>query len=159
MPGTRLRARITPSGRWAFGPRPVPGTGFTLRSTSSGRSPFRTSGVALDALEAQDSGETVCGALQFCVDVASGACFAGELADPQDALRPVGLDVGAAEEPVAGEQREDVVAIDPLVLALVDLDQMLEPEQPHQQGPVPDQVVERREKDRRGRRPIERRIG
>ena len=38
--------------------------------------------------------------------------------------RAVGLEVGAAEEAVAREQRQHVVAVDPLVLALVDLDQV-----------------------------------
>ena len=81
--------------------------------------------------------------------------LAGELPDPQDAFGPVGLHVGSAEEPVAGEQRQDVVAVDPLVLALVHLDQMLEAEQPLEQRPVPDQVVERRQEHRRGGRPVE----
>ncbi len=76
----------------------------------------------------------------------------GEAADPQHALGAVGLQVGPAEEAVAGEQRQDVVAVHPLVLALVDLDHVPEAEQPLEQRPVPDEVVERADEHRRRRR-------
>jgi len=75
-----------------------------------------------------------------------------EAAHVQHALRAVGLEVGAAHDPVAGKQGQHVVAVDALVLALVDLDRVVEPEEPLQERPVPDQVVERAEEDgRRGR--------
>ena len=99
--------------------------------------------VALDALEAEDAGEAVGGPFELRVDVAANLRLAGELPDAQDALGPVGLHVGSAEEAVACEQRQDVVPVDPLVLALVHLDQVLKAEQPLQQRPVPDEVVER----------------
>ena len=63
--------------------------------------------------------------------------------------RAVGLEVGAAEEPVAGEQRQHVVAVDALVLALVDLDHVPEAEEALEQRPVPDEVVERADEHRR----------
>ena len=46
----------------------------------------------------------------------------------QHAFRPVGLEVGTPDDPVAGEQRQDVVAVRALVLALVDLDHVAEAE-------------------------------
>ena len=79
----------------------------------------------------------------FASTFAADARLGGEPPDAQHAFGAVGLQVGAAEEPVAGEQRQDVVAEDALVLALVDLDQVLEAEQPLEQRPVPDEVVER----------------
>ena len=69
--------------------------------------------------------------------------------DLQHAAGAVGLQVGAADEPVAEEQRQDVVAVDALVLALVHLDQVVEAEQPPEERPVPHQVVERAEEHRR----------
>ena len=57
--------------------------------------------------------------------------------------RAIGLQVGAADEAVADEQRQDVVAVDPLGLALVDLDQVVEAEEAPQERAVPHQVVER----------------
>ena len=46
----------------------------------------------------------------------------------QHALGALVLQVGAADEAVAAEQRQHVVAVDALVLALVDLDHVLEAE-------------------------------
>ena len=53
-----------------------------------------------------------------------------EAAHVEDALRTVRLEVGAAQDPVAGEQRQDVVAVRALVLALVDLDHVAKAEEP-----------------------------
>ena len=53
------------------------------------------------------------------------------------------------------EQRQHVVAVHPLVLALVDLDQVLKAEQPLQERPVPDEIVEGGEQHRRRRRPVQ----
>jgi hypothetical protein len=58
-------------------------------------------------------------------------------------LGPVVLEVGAADEAVLPEQREHVVAVDPLGLALVDLDHVAEAEDALEERPVPDEVVER----------------
>ncbi len=66
----------------------------------------------------------------------------------EDALRAVRLEVGAADDPVAGEQGQHVVAVRALVLALVDLDHVAEAEEPLEQRPVPDEVVERAERGR-----------
>ena len=63
-------------------------------------------------------------------------------------LGSVVLEVGAADEPVFPEQREHVVAVDPLGLALVDLDHVAEAEDALEERPVPDEVVERREEQR-----------
>ena len=63
---------------------------------------------------------------------------------------PIGLEVGAADEPVPPEEREHVVAVDPLGLALVDLDHVAEAEDALEEGPVPDEVVERRDEQCRG---------
>jgi hypothetical protein len=69
----------------------------------------------------------------------------------QHALCAVGLEIGAADDPVAREQRQHVVAVHPLVLALVDLDRVVEAEEPLQQRAIPEQVVEGAEEDgRRG---------
>ena len=70
----------------------------------------------------------------------------------QHALGAVVLQVGAADEPVAPEQRQDVVAVDALVLALVDLDHVPEAEDALEERPVPDEVVERGEQERRRQR-------
>ena len=72
-----------------------------------------------------------------------------EAADAQDALGTVGLQIGAPDEAVAGEQRQDVVAVHALVLALVHLDHVPEAEHALEQRPVPDEVVERADEHRR----------
>ena len=94
-------------------------------------------------------------ALELRVDVAAHARLGCEAADAQHALRAVGLQVGAAEEAVACEERQHVVAVNALVLALVDLDHVLEAEEPLEQRPVPDQVVERADEHRRRGRAVE----
>jgi hypothetical protein len=65
----------------------------------------------------------------------------------EDAFRAIGLEVGPADETVADEEWEDVVAVRPLVLALVDLDHVPEAEDAFEQRPVPHDVVERRDED------------
>ena len=63
------------------------------------------------------------------------------------------------DDPVAGEQRQHVVAVGSLVLALVDLDHVPEAEQALEQRPVPDQVVEGAEEDGRRGVAVELRVG
>src|SRR5512146_2285790 len=75
--------------------------------------------------------------------------------DPQDALAAVGLQVGPADEAVADEERQHVVAVHALVLAFVDLDQVVEAEEAADERTVPHQVVEGGEEDGRGRRAVE----
>jgi hypothetical protein len=53
------------------------------------------------------------------------------------------LQVGAADEPIAAQEREHVIAVDALVLALVDLDHVAKAEDALEVAPVPQQVVER----------------
>ena len=73
-----------------------------------------------------------------------------ERAHAQDALAAVGLQVGAPDEPVAVEEGQHVVAVFPLGAALVDLDHVAEAEDPLDEGPVPEHVVERAEQDAAG---------
>ena len=79
--------------------------------------------------------------------------------DPQHTLGPIGLQVGAAEEPVTREQREDVVPVGALVLALVDLDHVPEAEEALEQRPVPHEVVEGAHEHRRRGSAVELRPG
>ena len=75
-----------------------------------------------------------------------------EGADDEPSLLPLRLQVGPADDPVAAEEGEHVVAVPPLRRGLVDLDQVVEAEDPAREGPVPEEVVERGEQDggRRG---------
>jgi phage terminase Nu1 subunit (DNA packaging protein) len=82
----------------------------------------------LDALEAERAGESRRGALEFRLDVAAHTRLAREPADAQHALGAVRLQVGSADEAVAGQEWKDVVAVRPLVLAFVHLDHVPEPE-------------------------------
>src|SRR3954470_614092 len=104
---------------------------------------------ALDTLEAGYAGGAARGFLQLRVDVAAALRLRREAANAQDPFGPVRLHVGAADEAVAGEERQDVVAVLPLVLALVDLDHVLEAEQALEQWAVPHEVVERADEHRR----------
>src|SRR4051812_35218470 len=56
--------------------------------------------------------------------------------------RTVGLQVGSGDQAVAEQEGQHVVAVAPLVRALVDLDQVAEPEHPLGEWAVPEQVVE-----------------
>src|SRR5262249_28950820 len=67
----------------------------------------------------------------------------------------VGLQVGAADETVAEEEGQHVVAEDPLRLAFVHLDQVVEAEEAAKEGAVPDEVVERAEEHGRARVAVE----
>ena len=69
----------------------------------------------------------------------------------QHALLPVGLQVGAPDQAVTVEEREHVIPVDPLRLTFVDLDHVPEPEDTLDEGPVPEQVVERAEQHAAGR--------
>ena len=60
---------------------------------------------------------------------------------------PLGLEVGAPDDPVAPEKGEDVVAVLPLRRGLVQLDHVLEAERARRELIAPEQVVERREED------------
>ena len=88
----------------------------------------------------------------FVFDVAADLRLRREPPHAQDALGTVGLQVGATEEAVAGQERQHVVAVDALVLALVDLDHVAEAEHALEERPVPDEVVERADEHRRRRR-------
>ncbi len=59
--------------------------------------------------------------------------------------RAVGLDVDPADQRVAEQERQHVVAVDPLRRRQVDLDLVAEAEQPLGPGPLPHHRVERRE--------------
>ena len=99
--------------------------------------------LALDRLEPERAREPRRGALERLVEAAAHARLGREALDLQHAARAVRLQVGAADDAVADEQRQHVVAEHALVLALVDLDQVVEAEQAAQERPVPHQVVER----------------
>src|SRR5215212_6767123 len=92
--------------------------------------------LADDLLEPERAAEPRRGALERVVEAAPHARLRCELPDPEDALAAVRLQVGAADETVADEQREHVVAVHPLGLALVDLDHVNEAEQPREEGAV-----------------------
>src|SRR5262245_43075643 len=57
-------------------------------------------------------------------------------------LGALGLEVGAADDAVSPDERQDVVAELPLVRALVHLDQVVELEDATRERPVPEEVVE-----------------
>src|SRR6266516_4053799 len=68
-----------------------------------------------DRLELERAGEACGGALEPRGDVAADAGLRHEALDPEDPGSPVGFHVGPAEEAVAGEERQDVVAVRALV--------------------------------------------
>src|SRR5262249_43964272 len=65
--------------------------------------------------------------------------------DPEHAVVAVGLHVGAPDEAVAEQEGQHVVAVHALVLALVDLDHVVEAEQAPEERAGPGEVVERAE--------------
>ncbi len=73
------------------------------------------------------------------------AVLAVESANDEAPLLPLRLEVGAAHDPVAAQEREHVVAVLPLRSGLIDLDQVVEAEDPTRERAVPEQVVERGE--------------
>src|SRR5579884_1801453 len=109
---------------------------------------------ANDGLCADHAGEPRERSLGCIVEVAAHAGLAVERLHAKRALRPVVLQVGAADEPVAQQQRQDVVAVHALVLALVDLDHVPKAEDALEKRAVPEEVVERREEDRRDRKSV-----
>src|SRR5262245_23129136 len=90
---------------------------------------------SLDQGEAERGREPCRGALERVVELAPDLRLRGEAADLEGAANAVCLQVGAAGEAVADQERQDVVAVHPLVLALVHLDQMVEAEQTPEERP------------------------
>src|SRR6478672_1310741 len=76
----------------------------------------------------------------------------------EGSLSPLALQVGTPDDPVAPEERKDVVAELPLLRRLVDLDEVLEAENTLRERAIPEEVVERGQKDR-SRRPRRVRVG
>src|SRR5437870_1402959 len=68
------------------------------------------------------------------------ARLAVERLDQQRAGSTVRLQVGATDDPVAPEEGQDVVAVDPLWLGLVHLDQMVEAEHAAGERAIPQQI-------------------
>ena len=98
------------------------------------------------------------GSVEGVVERAGGAdaVFPVEGAHDELAARSLRLEIGPPDDPVAAEQRQHVVPEATLVGRLVDLDQVVEAEHAARERPVPEQVVERGEEHRRGRRrPVE----
>src|SRR5579862_402168 len=118
-----------------------------------------SSGRAFHTVEAEGSREPECRAFELLVQIAAHGGLPCEALDLQHAARTVGLQVGAADEAVADEERQDIVAVDALGLALVDLDHVLEAEEAAQERAIPDEVVERTDEDGHGRRSVELRSG
>ena len=99
------------------------------------------------SVEPDRAGEPVERRVERVVERAGGAdaVLAVEGPDDEAPLLPLRLEVGAADDPVAAQEREHVVAVLPLRRRLVDLDQVVEAEDPPRERAVPEQVVERRE--------------
>src|SRR5215217_447774 len=152
-------ARRCCRGKSGYGQRPAPSRARGGRCGARMARPAREEAARLaladDALEADRASQPRRGTLQRIVEAAADARLGRELPDPEDALAAVGLQVGAADEPVSDEQREDVIAVDPLRLALVDLDHVHEPEEPREEWPVPHQVVERTQENGAGGSAVE----
>src|SRR6266404_381715 len=115
------------------------------RAWHQGRS-RASAGHGLGAEDAREAGER---RVERRIEIAADAGLRMEGLDAQNALGAVVLQVGAPDEPVAAEEGEHVVAVDALVPALVDLDHVPEAEDPLEIGAVPDEIVERREQQRR----------
>jgi hypothetical protein len=60
----------------------------------------------------------------------------------QSSVRTIGLEVNARNDLVADEQRQNIIAVDPLFSGHIDLDAVSEPEQSLGPIPRPDQWVE-----------------
>jgi hypothetical protein len=115
--------------------------------------------LALDRFEPQRAGKTRGGTVERVVESAADPRLGREALDLEDPAAAVGLQIGAARKAVAEEEREHVVPVGPLVLALVHLDQVVEAEQAPQERPVPHQVVERAQENRRGGGTVDRGAG
>src|SRR5437016_12060001 len=72
--------------------------------------------------------------------------------DAEHAFGAIVLQVRPTDQTVTAKQREHVVPVDPLVLALVDLDHVAEAEEALEERAVPEQVVEGGE-EQGGRQP------
>src|SRR6266581_2000475 len=125
---------------------PVAGSGswpsWIARVSKSMRVILRTR----DLFGSQHPGELGERCIEGVVERPADAWLGMERLDLERALGSIVLEVGTADEPVLLEEREHVVAVDPLVLALVDLDHVAEAEDALEERPVPDEIVERREK-------------
>src|SRR5579864_4996520 len=120
---------------------PVAGSGscpsWIARVSKSMRRILRTH----DALGPQHPGEPGERGVEGVVERAAYARLGVEGLDRERSVGAVVLEVGAADEPVAAEERQHVVPVDPLRLALVDLDHVPEAEAALEERPVPDEVV------------------
>src|SRR5690242_686243 len=83
--------------------------------------------------EPEHTGEPNCGPFELPRDIPAGPGLGMEAPHVQHALCAVGLEVGATDDPVAGEQWQHVVAVLTLVLTLVDLDHVAKAEEPLEQ--------------------------
>ena len=70
--------------------------------------------------------------------------------DEQSSGCTVGLQVEPSNEAVAEQERKDVIAVLALVGRRVDLDPVVEVEEPQRAGTLPDERIERRQKRLRG---------
>ena len=70
--------------------------------------------------------------------------------DEQPSRLAVGLQVEPSNEPVAEQERKDVIAVLALVGRRVNLDPVVEVEEPQRAGTLPDERIERRQKRPRG---------
>src|SRR6478609_5783779 len=100
-----------------------------------------------DVFGAEDAGQARERRVERVVEVRPDSGLGVERLHDEAAFAAVVLEVGTADQAVAPEERQDVVAVHALVLALVDLDHVAEAEDPLEVGAVPDEVVERAEED------------
>src|SRR5579864_6519905 len=98
-------------------------------------------------LEPEHARETCGRALELRAEVPAHARLGVEGTNVEDSRGAIRLEVGAADDAVAGEQRQHVVAVRAFVLALVDLDHVAKAEDALEQRAIPDEVVERAEED------------
>ena len=103
-----------------------PGSAVAPASRGSGA-------VSARPLEPEGARKAVGGALERS-STSRGRPARGVKRNPSTPCGPVGLQVGAPDEPVAEQQGQDVVAVHALVLALVDLDHVVEAEQAPENG-------------------------
>src|SRR4029453_9638649 len=110
--------------------------------------------LAHDALQARGAPEPVESPVECLVERsrAAHAWLQVERLDDERSLAPPGLQIRAPDDPVAPEEGQDVVAVAALRRRLVQLDHMLEAEYAPYRPVFPEQVVERGEEERGGRR-------
>ena len=104
-------------------------------------------------LEADRAAQPVERAIESIVERsrAPNAALEVQRLDDEAAVFPLGLEVGPADDAVAPEERQHVVAELPLGCRLVHLDQVVEAEDPSCERAIPEQVVEGGEQHGRGR--------